>query len=198
MNKAVFLDRDGVLNKAVLGKYVNCADDLEVFDFAGPAISILNDLGYLCIVITNQSGIAKGHFGFAALAEIHGKLMQEVAKSGGKITRFYTCPHNPGDPMCKCRKPKPGSILEAAEKFGIDLSQSFMVGDAPSDIEAGKNAGCHTVAVLSGYIEDEELLASMPELVFHDVYRFAINLKREADKDGMGPARAEEEWPPTV
>jgi D-glycero-D-manno-heptose 1,7-bisphosphate phosphatase len=183
MNKAIFLDRDGVLNVAVLGKYVNSVDDLKVFDFVPAAISIFNELGYKCYIITNQSGIAKGHFGLSALCEIHGKLMATVAEGGGKIERVYTCIHNPGDPMCKCRKPLPGNILDCARENDIDLSKSFMVGDAPSDIEAGKNAGCHTVAVLSGYIEDEVLLASMPELVFEDVYRFAINLKNETELD---------------
>jgi D-glycero-D-manno-heptose 1,7-bisphosphate phosphatase len=185
MNKAIFLDRDGVLNVAVLGKYVNCADDLTVFPFAGSAISIFNELGYKCYVITNQSGIAKGHFGLSALCEIHMKMSREIKAVGGKIERFYTCPHNPDDPMCECRKPKPGNILTCAKENDIDLSKSFMVGDAPSDIEAGRAAGCHTVAVLSGYIEDEKLLASMPELVFEDVYRFAINLKNETEIDTL-------------
>jgi D-glycero-D-manno-heptose 1,7-bisphosphate phosphatase len=201
MIKAIFLDRDGVLNVFKLGTYVNKPEDLEVFPFAGPAISIFNDLGYTVFVITNQSGIAKGHFGLATLCDIHRKLTATIQESGGDIKRFYTCIHNPGDKMCKCRKPKPGMILEAAATYDIDLSKSYMVGDAGSDIEAGVNAGCRTVAVLSGQLSEEHEWLSLPvrpEFMFTDVYRFAINLKNEEISNGMGHARAEEEWPPTL
>jgi D-glycero-D-manno-heptose 1,7-bisphosphate phosphatase len=87
--------------------------------------------------------------------------------------------------MCKCRKPKPGNILDCARENNIDLSKSFMVGDAASDIEAGRNAGCKTVAVYSGYIDAEEIkcFPVKPDLVFEDVYRFAINLKNETELD---------------
>jgi D-glycero-D-manno-heptose 1,7-bisphosphate phosphatase len=202
MNKAVFLDRDGVLNLARLGSYVNCADDLKVFDFAGPALSILNEMGYICIVVTNQSGIAKGFFGLSALVEIHNKLIAELLEAApdAKIQKFYTCPHGYDDPMCKCRKPKPGNLLTAAQEFDLDLSECYMVGDMESDIGAGKNAGCHTVAVTSGLATEEEILQweTRPEYMFHDVYCFAINLRTEEIRNGMGPARAEEEWPPAM
>jgi D-glycero-D-manno-heptose 1,7-bisphosphate phosphatase len=201
MNKAIFLDRDGVLNLARNGSYVNSPADLKVFDFAGPALSILSDMGYKLIVITNQSGISKGFFCLSTLVSIHNKLCAELqASSDVKIDKFYTCPHATDDPMCKCRKPKPGNIFTAAKEFDLDLSQCYMVGDMESDIGAGKAAGCHTVAVTSGLADEDDVLQweTRPEFMFHDVYRFAINLQNEERRKAMGPARAEDDWPPEL
>lgn len=180
MAKAIFLDRDGVLNVFRLGSYVNKPEDLEVFPFSGPAISIFNKLGYLVFVVTNQSGIAKGFFGLAELCDIHIKLSRNVEEYGGDIKRFYSCVHNIGDKMCKCRKPQPGMILEAAKTYDIDLSQSWFIGDSESDIEAAKNAGCPSIAVLSGFIDHEKIdaMERKPDAAFQNVLDFAEWLKR--------------------
>lgn len=180
MNKAIFLDRDGVLNEEIQGQYVNSPDDLRVFPYAGRALAIFNSLDYKCFVVTNQSGIGLGHFGYAMLIGIHDKLRDELSRDGGKIERFYTCPHKIDDPMCKCRKPKPGLILQAVEDKDIDLNKSWFIGDRESDIGAAHNAGCRSVAVISGYLDHEKIDAMDrgPDAVFQNVLDFAEWLSR--------------------
>jgi len=182
MVKAILLDRDGVLNEEIQGQYVNSPDDLRVFPFAGHAVSIFNSLGYKCYLITNQSGIALGHLTYSTLVEIHNKLFSIIRECGGKIERVYTCPHLDGDYMCKCRKPKPGLILQAADDKDIDLTKSWFIGDRPSDIGAAHNAGCPVIAVLSGFLDHEKIdeLDHGPDAVFQNVLDFAEWLQKES------------------
>lgn len=139
-NKAVFLDRDGVLNKE-LGDYVCRLEDLIVLDnFA--ALKTLQDKGYLLIVATNQGGLAKGWYTEETLAKMHQHIRDVYQEHGVEITDIFYCPHHPnftGD--CDCRKPKPGLLLQGIEKYNIDPAQSYFIGDRERDVEAGTAAG---------------------------------------------------------
>lgn len=155
--KAVFLDRDGTINKT--NGFVTKTDQFELVKGAAEAIKKINKSGYLAIVITNQPVIARGEATFEELQEIHNKMETELGKDGAFIDGLYFCPHHtdkgfPGERPeykcnCDCRKPNPGLILKAAKEFNIDLSQSFMIGDGKNDIEAGNNAGCKESILVS-------------------------------------------------
>ena len=157
--KAIFLDRDGTLNKDV--GFLTDIEKLELIMDAGKAVKKINDSGYLAIVITNQPVIARGEVDFPELDVIHSKLETLLGKNGAYLDAIYYCPHHtdkgfPGERIaykciCDCRKPNPGLFLQAAKDFNIDLSQSYMIGDSNRDIEAGKNAGCK-----DSYLIDKE------------------------------------------
>ena len=148
--KAVFLDRDGTINRHT--GFVKNASEIELLPGAAEAIKKINKSGYLTIVVTNQPVIARGDCTFEELQKIHDKMESELGKEGAFVDAIYFCPHHtdkgfPGERPeyktdCDCRKPKPGLILKAAKDFNIDLSKSYMVGDGENDIQAGKNAGC--------------------------------------------------------
>ena len=155
MQKAIFLDRDGTINKYV--GFLRNIDDFELIDGVAEAIRKINETGYLAIVVTNQPVIARGEVSFDELEEIHNKMETLLGKEGAYLDAIYYCPHHPHKGYegerpelkidCDCRKPKPGMLLKAAEDFNIDLSQSWMVGDGENDIKAGTNAGCKTVLI---------------------------------------------------
>lgn len=148
--KAVFLDRDGTINK--YKGYITSPNQLELISGAAEAIRRINKSGYLAIVVTNQPSIAMGRMSFAVLDEIHAKLDTLLGDSGAYTDALYFCPHHPDrgfdgeiaelKKVCDCRKPSGGMLRKAAEDFNIDLSQSFMVGDSDRDILAGIDAGC--------------------------------------------------------
>ena len=142
-NKAVFLDRDGVLNKN-RDDYVKSTKELEIFSNIGKEILKLKMKGFLIIVITNQSVINRKIITIRELEEIHSTIQKFLMKSKTSIDKFYFCPHRP-DENCDCRKPKPGLILQAINEFSIDASKSWMVGDSKTDIQAGEKAGCKTI-----------------------------------------------------
>lgn len=147
--KAIFLDRDGTINKYV-GLLRNI-DDFELIDGVSEAIKLINQSGYLAIVVTNQPVIARGEVSWDELHEIHRKMETLLGKDGAYIDGMYICPHHPDKGFegerpeykidCECRKPKPGLLLQAATDFNIDLSESYMIGDSGSDVEAGETAG---------------------------------------------------------
>lgn len=153
--KAIFLDRDGTINKCV--GFLKNIDEFELIDGVAEAIHKINELGYLAIVVTNQPVVARGEVSFDELEEIHNKMETLLGKEGAYLDAIYYCPHHPhkgyeGERTelkidCNCRKPKPGMLLKAAEDFNIDLSQSWMVGDSESDVKAGLNAGCKTALI---------------------------------------------------
>lgn len=155
MQKAVFLDRDGTINRYV--GFLRDIDQFELLDGAAAAIRKINEAGYLAIVVTNQPVIARGEVTYRQLQEIHNKMETLLGEEGAYLDAIYFCPHHPdrGYPGevpelkidCSCRKPKPGLLLKAAEDFHIDLSRSWMVGDGGNDIGAGKNAGCQTALI---------------------------------------------------
>lgn len=148
--KAIFLDRDGVINMHI--GFLRKSEDFELIPDVTEAIKMINKSGYLSIVVTNQPVIARGECTFKELRLIHDKMETELGKEGAFLDGVYICPHHKdkgfeGERIeykfdCDCRKPKPGLILQAAKDFNIDLSQSYMIGDSESDVEAGKNAGC--------------------------------------------------------
>ena len=146
--KAVFLDRDGVIN-ADRDDYVKNTDELRVYPFAPAAIRRLNDAGWTVFVVSNQQGVAKGIIAESDLLAIEREIARRVEEAGGRISGFYYCRHLATN-NCSCRKPEPGLILTAAREHGIDLSASVLVGDTERDIIAGKSAGCGTVLVLTG------------------------------------------------
>lgn len=147
--KAVFLDRDGTINKYV--GFLTKPEQFELIEGAAEAIRKINKSGYLAIVVTNQPVIARGECTWEELQQIHDKMETELGKEGAFIDGIYICPHHPDKGFegerpeykfdCDCRKPKPRLLLQAAKDFNIDLSQSIMIGDSDRDVEAGKNAG---------------------------------------------------------
>jgi histidinol-phosphate phosphatase family protein len=148
MNKAAFLDRDGVINrKAPEGKYITRWEDLHFLPGVGEAIGLLNRAGFLIIVITNQRCVAKGLITLAELEVIHEKMRAELACAGSTLDGVYYCPHEV-EPPCMCRKPRPGLLLKAARDHHIDLTLSWMIGDSDIDVQAGRSAGCNTVRLL--------------------------------------------------
>jgi len=148
-NKAVFLDRDGVINKK-RNDYVKSINELEIFPHIGDSIWKLKKLGFLVIVITNQSVINRGIITSQELEEIHTVIQKYLEKKHCNIDKFYFCPHMP-DEKCNCRKPKSGLILKAIEDFAINISDSWMVGDCMTDVQAGKNAGCKTILLKENF-----------------------------------------------
>lgn len=147
LDKIIFLDRDGVINKDV--HYLSKVSDLELIDGSKEAIKILKNNGYKVVVITNQSGIARGYLSQLDLIEIHQMINIMV---DGMIDSFFVCPHLPTD-HCVCRKPNVGLFEKAKEFFNIDFENSYMVGDKATDILAGYNAKLRTIAVKTGYGE---------------------------------------------
>lgn len=147
--KAIFLDRDGTINKYV--GFLRNIDDFELIEGVAEAIKLINQSGYLAIVVTNQPVIARGEVSWEELNEIHEKMATLLGKEGAYVDGIYICPHHPDKGFegerpeykidCDCRKPKPGLLLQAAKDFNIDLSESYMIGDSHRDVEAGENAG---------------------------------------------------------
>ncbi|TLS37536.1 D-glycero-alpha-D-manno-heptose-1,7-bisphosphate 7-phosphatase [Pseudalkalibacillus caeni] len=144
MEKAVFLDRDGVINDHV--RYVNTPEDLILFEEAGDAIKRLNDHGFKVFVVTNQGGVGLGFMKEEMLQNIHDKMITELKKDGAVIDDIAYCPHKP-KAGCACRKPEGKMITDLAGKYKINLSESYMVGDRDTDILAGKKAGTKTVFI---------------------------------------------------
>jgi D-glycero-D-manno-heptose 1,7-bisphosphate phosphatase len=151
---AVFLDRDGTINAEV--DYLSDPDQLVLLPGAGRAIARLNAAGYLTVVVTNQSGIARGLLSEQRLDEIHARLRQLLAQEGGALDAIHHCPHHPtigAAPYrreCDCRKPLPGMYERAARELGLDLQRSWAVGDSPRDLEAAAALGVPGILVASG------------------------------------------------
>ena len=157
MNRAVFLDRDGVINELVYCEEQGTIDSpftvkqLKLFAWAGEAIKKLSEAGYKVVIVSNQPGIAKGHVSKKALEKIREKVREELAREGAFVDGEYYCLHHPDATVeslranCECRKPRPGLLFQAARDLDIDLSQSWMIGDGLTDVKAGKNAGCGTI-----------------------------------------------------
>lgn len=171
--KAVFLDRDGTINKYV--GFLRKPEEFELLEGAAEAIRKINQSGYLAIVVTNQPVIARGEVTWEGLDEIHRKMETLLGQEGAYLDGIFICPHHPdkGFPGerpeykidCGCRKPKPGMLLQAAEKYNINLTESWMVGDQPQDAEAGLAAGC-SVARLE---KREDLLSVVERIMLRNI-----------------------------
>ena len=187
--QAVFLDRDGTINK--YNGFVTNPDQLELIPGVASAIKRLNEEGYLVIVVTNQPVIARGEITFEGLNEIHNKMETLLGNEGAYVDAIYYCPHHPhkgyeGEVpelkiVCNCRKPKPGMLLKAANDYNIDLSESYMIGDSENDILAGLNAGCKTI-LIGDYISSDYnqtlLVSNLNEAVDSVLKRENIKKKR--------------------
>lgn len=171
--KAIFLDRDGTINKYV--GFLRNIDDFELIDGVSEAIRAINASGYLAIVVTNQPVIARGEVSFEGLEEIHNKMETLLGREGAYVDAVYYCPHHPHKGYegerpelkidCECRKPKPGMLMKAAEDFNIDLSQSWMIGDGENDIRAGQAAGCRTALIGEELYGQNTSVASLKQFV---------------------------------
>lgn len=175
--KAIFLDRDGVLN--VYKGFVRNIEDFELVNSAAEAVSLINHSGYLAIVITNQPVIARGEITWEELNEIHNKMETLLGQKGAFLDDIFICPHHPDKGFegerseykieCNCRKPKPGLIINAAQKYNIDLSQSWIIGDDERDIIAGEAAGCHTTLIETAhFIDNTGLLDGVKKILGAD------------------------------
>jgi len=161
MNKCVFLDRDGTINKENRTKnnpfgFMWDMSDLSLIKGVSKGIALLNKAGYKTVVITNQSGIARGFFNEGFVKKVHNEIDRRIAKKGAHIDRWYYCPHHPTCGMekykieCNCRKPKTGLVEKAVTELNISLENSFFVGDSLRDMETGWNSGIKTILVLTG------------------------------------------------
>jgi D-glycero-D-manno-heptose 1,7-bisphosphate phosphatase len=144
----IILDRDGVINYES-NAYIKSPEEWQALPGSLAAIAALNRAGFQVVVATNQSGLARGLFNRATLEAIHAKLARELAAEGGELAGIFFCPHHPDD-HCSCRKPKPGLFWQIREKYPVDFSTVFFVGDSSTDLEAAKNAGCKPLLVLTG------------------------------------------------
>lgn len=171
--KAIFLDRDGTINKYV--GFLRDVDEFALIDNVAEAIKLINMSGYLAIVITNQPVIARGEVTYDQLEMIHNKMETLLGQYGAYVDGIYFCPHHPHKGFdgeipelkfeCECRKPKPGMLLQAAKDFNIDLSLSWMIGDSENDILAGRSAGCKTGLLGDGQYGQDKIANTLEILV---------------------------------
>ncbi|HUI43292.1 MAG TPA: HAD family hydrolase [Terriglobia bacterium] len=141
---AIFFDRDGVINQRVAGSYVSSWEEFQFLEGSVEALRALSRLRVPVLVISNQAGVAKGLVGRRALADITRRFVRALARVGARIDAAYYCPHVDRD-ACRCRKPQPGMLLQAARDWRLDLGRSVMVGDSLRDVEAGRRAGCRGI-----------------------------------------------------
>ncbi len=177
---AVFLDRDGTIAREV--GYINHPDRFRIYPFAPRAIRLLNENGYRVFVVTNQSGVARGYFTLELLAEVHRRLETSIARGRGRITAIYACPHLPGSgPACDCRKPLPGMLHRAAREHGVDLSESWVVGDMITDVEMAHAGGARGILLRTGYGHGQiayqrERWRAEPDLICENLLDAARNI----------------------
>lgn len=180
MAKAVFIDRDGVINQD-LGSYVAKPEDFLFIDRAVEALKKLHDSEYKVIVLTNQGGIGKGIYTEKDLEKVHKRMHRLLAEEGIKLDGLYYCPHHP-DAGCGCRKPRLGLVEQAVKDHGIDLANSFFIGDKTSDVKAGKDAGCKTFLVETGYFGSDKLYDVKPDFVVSNLLEAVNTILRIATK----------------
>jgi len=191
-NKAVFLDRDGVINEVVYQKEMEIIDSpftVEQFTLlpkVGDAINKFHDLGFKVIVVSNQPGLAKDHLSMDVFENIREKMNVELKKDGAEVDAEYYCFHHPYGKIkkytkiCDCRKPKPGMLKKATEEHNIDLSKSWMIGDGITDMQAGQTAGCKTILIgrmkcdLCRIMEDEKV---KPDYIKPNLYKAFLIIK---------------------
>jgi D-glycero-D-manno-heptose 1,7-bisphosphate phosphatase len=160
MNRAIFLDRDGTINHEA--EYLGDVKDLKLLPGAAEGIKILNNAGFLVIIISNQSGIARGYYTIEDMEKVNAELYRRLAKKGARIDAFYYCPHHPSGSVpqfaihCACRKPAPGMFVQAIEEHNIDPTQSYAAGDRQRDLIPAINSGCKGILVQTGYGKKEQ------------------------------------------
>lgn len=169
--RAVFIDRDGTINRYV--GFLRTTEAFELLPGVGEAIKKINSSGYLAIVVTNQPVIARGEITYDQLQDIHNKMETLLGRESAYLDAIYYCPHHPHKGFegeipelkfdCECRKPKPGMLIKAATDFNIDLSKSWMIGDSENDIKAGLAAGCRTALIGNGKYGQDRTVDSLIE-----------------------------------
>jgi D-glycero-D-manno-heptose 1,7-bisphosphate phosphatase len=160
MSKAVFLDRDGTVIKD--RGYLDSVDGIELLPTVAKSLKTLSDNGFRLVLITNQSGVGRGRFDLDVVHAQHKRLAELLEPHKVRFELIKTCPHAPDD-ECDCRKPKPKMLLEAADELGLDLERSWMLGDKPSDVIAGKAAGCRTILFNDQFVEEADFHAETME-----------------------------------
>lgn len=190
LRPAVFLDRDGVINamwydqEHGLVDSPGNADQFNLLPKAAEGVRCLNEMGLLTVVVSNQPGIAKGRFTLKLLDEMTAKMSLQLMESRAKVDEVLYCLHHPGATdtkylaQCDCRKPKPGLLLSASRRLGIDLTKSYMVGDGLTDVQAGNTAGCHTIWIGRPKSETYEAMErnnSVPDEIADNLFE-AVNL----------------------
>lgn len=175
MDKAVFLDRDGTINKEVT--YLYRPEDLVILPGVPEAVKILRDNGFCILVVTNQAGIARGYYTVEHMHRLHRYLNEQLKRDGAWIDAFYYCPHHPehgiGEyrKVCHCRKPDTGMFEMAEREYEIDKNHSYMIGDKRIDVQAGHNYGIRSILVGTGYgREEREKSRRQGEEPFYDFY----------------------------
>jgi histidinol-phosphate phosphatase family protein len=185
-NRAVFLDRDGVINEEV--NYLSRPEDFQLLPRAAAAIRLLRKHGWRVIVVTNQSGVTRGYYTDADVAAIHERMRRDLARAQTQLDAVYFCPHHPDDD-CDCRKPRTLLFERAATDFDLDLAASYFVGDKLTDLLPGKALGGHTILVLTGYGHQEQGLARQqgfqPDHVADDLYSAAQWIIRRGDSSAV-------------
>jgi len=197
LRNVVFLDRDGVINRDS-GLYVTNWSEFEFLPGSLEAIRNLTHAGFSVILITNQSAVARRMLSLSGLGRLHRRMGQAVAAAGGRITDIFVCPHHPDD-GCRCRKPQPGLICQAAMKYPMDLFAAVMVGDSTKDIECARNAGCGRAVLVrtgNGRQAEGELAARhlTPDYIAEDLYdaaRWIIGSRGRKTEFGIRQGKAE-------
>jgi D-glycero-D-manno-heptose 1,7-bisphosphate phosphatase len=167
MKKAVFLDREGTINVGVpTYERVDSLDKVQLLPNSIAGLKLLANLDYLVFFVTNQAGLAEGLITMDDFNEINNEILDLIAPSGIKIQKTYVCPHGEND-NCECRKPKPKLLFDAAKEYDIDLANSWMIGDRPSDVMTGVNAGAKSILVKTGVltVECDQATATLPSLL---------------------------------
>jgi len=194
MNKAVFLDRDGVINELYYDDNHGVIDSpfhpdhFELLPRVGEAINIFHEIGYLVIIISNQPGIAKKHFSEKTFELIKQKMRDELKKHNASVDAEYYCLHHPEAKIekyrkiCDCRKPKPGMIHQAAKQYNIDVSHSWMIGDGVVDIELGGAVGCKTIFVGKKKYYIWERMTVEPDYIVSDLFEASQVIKEYGGK----------------
>ena len=173
-SKCVFLDRDGTINVEV--SYLHRVEDVQLIKNVPEAINLLNHNGYKVIVLSNQSGVARGYFSEEDVRGVNREIDRLIRLKGGEIEDFYFCPHYLGGKIqkyaiqCSCRKPGIGMIGRAAQDYDIDISNSYMIGDKASDVKMANNAGCRSILVKTGYgLEECSNIAIEADFIAEDL-----------------------------
>ena len=170
----ILLDRDGTV--IVEKNYLSTPDEIELLPGAVEGMRLMQDAGFGLIIVTNQSGIARGKLTLETLAVIHAEIERLLAEGGVRIDAFYHCPHVPED-RCDCRKPEPLLAQRAASDFGFDLRNSFVIGDKPCDIYLGKNCGARTILVRTGYGREHEAAGLEAGFVADNLVEAALHIR---------------------
>lgn len=181
MDKAIFLDRDQTISNTT--GYIKDYSDFKWFDFSFEALKILQNTGRKLIIITNQGGVSRGFITEEDLNKLHMNMLKDLKKNGININGIYYCPHHHTNEECTCRKPGNKMIENAAREHGLDLTDCYMIGDGMKDVIAGRNSGCRTILVKTGYGGKDLKTNIKPDYVAENLLE-AAKIIRELENNG--------------